>query len=100
MLNEPKSKNIDLMTIVHFMLYFIFGYIYPNNYILALLIGVLWEIFERIIVSNKILYNLVKKYWFIPEVYWNENIVNTLSDKIINMLGYIVGNIIKQNYFI
>jgi hypothetical protein len=100
MLNKPKSKNIDLMTIVHFMLYIIFGYIYPNNYIIAFLIGILWEIFERIIVSNKVLYNLVKKYWIIPEVYWNENIVNTISDKVINMLGYLVGNIITYNRYV
>ncbi len=92
---EPISTHIDLSHINHFLIYYIFGLIYPNKYLLILLISILWEIFEIIIVYNNYLYFLTKTYWIIPEKYWNENLINKIIDLFINFIGYYLGSITK-----
>ncbi len=87
-----KSKTIDILTLNHLLLYVIIGYVYPNSYYLALLLSILWEIFERYIVYNKKLYMFVKKYWFVPEKYWNEININSIIDIFVNMVGYYIGS--------
>jgi hypothetical protein len=91
-----KSNTIDILTLNHMILWAIIGYFYPNNYYLALFIGILWELFERYIVYNKQLYNFVKKYWFVPEKYWNEININSFIDIIVNMIGYYIGSNMKK----
>lgn len=89
-------KAFDKLTIVHFLQYFIFGLYIKNKYLLVLLVGILWEIFEYLISNNNFTYNLLKKCWPIEEKYWNEkNIYNKVIDIISNMLGYHFGNKIK-----
>jgi hypothetical protein len=90
-----KSKNVDLLTIVHFVQWFIIGIIFPKRYVLAFILGIIWEIFEIFIVENKTMYNFVKNNWFISENYWNETMTNKGIDLVMNMLGYIIGSNIK-----
>jgi hypothetical protein len=87
-----KSNTIDLMTFNHFIIWLAIGYIYPNNYYLALFFGILWEVFERLVVHNKKLYNFVKTYWPVPERYWNEINNNSYIDIVVNMIGYYIGS--------
>ena len=56
-----------------------------------ILLGILWELFEYMIVKVDVLYNLTKQYWFVPEKYWNESIYNKIIDMIFNILGYSLG---------
>jgi hypothetical protein len=86
-----KSNNIDLMTVKHFIIWFIIGYFCPNKYLFALILSIMWEKFELIIILIDPLYKFVKKYWFVPEIYWNENPKNIIIDIGVNMLGYLVG---------
>ena len=90
--HSPISSTVDLSHINHFIIYFMFGIIYPNNYILILVISIIWEILENIIVRNKYLYYLTKKYWIIPERYWNETNKNKIIDLICNFIGYYFGS--------
>jgi hypothetical protein len=83
-----KSSVIDINHINHFIIYYIFGLYFPKHYIFVFVISILWELFEYIIVTNNTLYHLTKKYWFIPEKYWNEKIQNSIIDICVNMLGY------------
>ncbi len=89
---NPISTTFDLSHISHFLLYYIFGIIYPKKYILIITISLLWEILEIIIVQNETLYYLTKKYWIIPEKYWNETIVNKIIDLFMNLFGYYLGS--------
>jgi hypothetical protein len=89
---KPISQSVDLSHISHFIIYFIFGLLYPNKYKIVLYISILWEIFEIIIVHNDILYYLTKTYWIIPEIYWNETIKNKIIDFIANFSGYYLGS--------
>jgi len=91
-----KSKNIDFMTIIHFLIWFVFGTLIPNKYTIALILSVAWELFERFVVIYKPLYNFVKSNWFVPETYWNENPINSMIDIFVNMIGYLVGSNIQN----
>ncbi len=91
-----KSKNVDLMHINHFALYCMLGLIYPDKYIIVLIISIIWELFEYIISYNKKLNTIVKKYWFVPERYWNEIKINKIIDLIVNFLGYYVGSLLYK----
>ena len=89
---NPSSLPVDVMHISHFMIYFIFGLLYPKHYKIILCISILWEIFEIIIVNNDILYYFTKTYWIIPEKYWNETITNKIIDVCANFIGYYLGS--------
>jgi hypothetical protein len=87
--------HIDLLSLTHFFLWFFFGLFIKNEYKLVLILGVLWELFERLLISNKQIVNLLKKYWFVPYKYWYTNekdIHKNISDLVINMIGYYIGN--------
>ena len=95
------NKAFDLMSIIHFLVFIIFGLIFKNEYNTALLIGVLWEIIEYYILfiikynkfNEEYTKKLLKKYWPISSYYWNEkNISNKIFDIVFNMSGYYIGN--------
>ena len=86
------NKPIDIMTLTHLIIWITIGYFFPNHYLYALLLSILWELFEYMIVRVNIFYVLVKKYWFVPEKYWNEKKYNTIIDIIVNMIGYHIGS--------
>jgi hypothetical protein len=90
--NHNTNKPIDILTIIHLLIWIIIGYFFPNYYLIALLLGILWELFEYMLVRVNILYVLTKNYWFVPEKYWNEEIYNKFIDIIINMIGYYIGS--------
>ena len=85
---------IDALSIVHFIYYLVYGLYFKNKYLLAFLLGLLWEIFEYVISTNNYTKELLIKYWPIPQKYWEEkNIFNKVFDLMFNMLGYHLGNI-------
>ena len=90
-----NHDNIDLLSIFHFLFYFCIGLFYKNKYLLILIIGILWEIFEKFIITNDFTKELLIKYWFIPELYINDTLEHSITDIIINMIGYTIGNQIK-----
>ena len=64
-----------------------------NLRFLMLILGFLWEFLEIIVVNTAFTRNLLRKYWFVPERYWDESIENKYTDLIINIIGYHVGNV-------
>ena len=90
--DHNTNKPIDFLSLIHLLIWIIIGYFIPNYYLIALLLGILWELFEYMLVKVNILYVLTKKYWFVPEKYWNERIYNKIIDIIINMIGYYIGS--------
>ena len=58
------NHNFDLLSVGHFLLYLCFGYYIKHKYKLALVLGILWEIFEKALVSNTYTRYLLKEYWF------------------------------------
>lgn len=89
-----NNNVFDAMSINHFLIYTILGIIFPNKWLLAVIIMISWEIFEMMLVKHTFLYEMMKKHWIIPEIYWNENKINKLSDMVFNVLGYAIGSLV------
>jgi len=94
---EPKSQDIDINHLNHFTIWIIIGTIMPDKYIIASVLGILWELLEISIVNIKPLYYITKKYWPIPEKFWNETIHNKIFDFIVNLFGYFIGSKIRTH---
>ena len=88
---------VDIFTIFHFISYYIYGLYFKNKYVLTFLIGFLWELCEYVFVNTSYTKDLLIKYLPVSEKYWAEkNIFNKVSDLLINMIGYHLGNISKS----
>jgi len=73
-----EDYNITYWHISHFTYYFILGLLCPNNYCLFMLMGVLWELIER--VYGKMIGQ---------EDYWTSNgLTGQITDIIMNATGY------------
>ena len=92
-----KSHPIDLYSIIHFLNFFILGLILKNKYAFAFVIGIVWEVFEYYVTHHDYTSALIKKYWPIPQKYWDEsNCLNPVFDIFFNMSGYYLGNNINN----
>jgi len=90
--NGIKKSSIDGWSLTHLFFYMLIGYKYPNTFILTLIFGILWELFETYIglyepklfenwgFCNLKHKNLKKKWWY-----------GKLSDPIINSIGFFIG---------
>ena len=86
---------LDILSVGHFIFFLVLGIFVKNKYKGALLLGILWEIFEYIISHNKTIQRFILENWVIPEMYWNDTFSHKITDIIINMIGYYIGNKIK-----
>ena len=89
------NTNLDLLSMGHFLIYLCLGYFFKHKYKIALLLGILWELFEKMLVSNPYTLYLLKQYWFIPIEYIDDTFEHSVTDIIINMIGYTIGSSIK-----
>tara|TARA_Y100000817_G_scaffold304232_1_gene287028 strand:- start:186 stop:467 length:282 start_codon:yes stop_codon:yes gene_type:complete len=86
--------NIDVLSVGHFTFFFILGIFVKDKYKGALLLGILWEIFEIFISHNQTIKNFIVENWVVPEYYWNDTFSHKITDIIFNMIGYHIGNLI------
>jgi hypothetical protein len=80
------SNAINIHSISHLLFYMIFGYFFPNKWIIAIIMSFTWEIYEFIL---NIYINSYSSYG-------TEKLINRIADIIINLLGYYLGNLINQ----
>ena len=91
------DEIIDEMSLAHFINFFIFGLIVKNKYTFAFLLGIIWELFEYLVVNDNFYRKLLIKYWPIPKRLWEEkNKYNRVMDLVFNMLGYYFSNKIQN----
>ena len=88
------NKKFDLLSVGHFIFFFIIGKICKNQYQFAFILGILWELFEYTITSNPCTRKLLAKYHFVPQSIWDEDLFNQnrVYDMIFNMLGYYISS--------
>jgi hypothetical protein len=90
-MNEPKQQDIvTKYTAQHFLIYLLFGLIFPYKWIPFLFISFGWEIFER--TSNKVFKSKNKKNSDFLYERWE----NTLVDIIVNILGFVLGSYLSH----
>jgi len=90
------NNGYDLMSINHFSIYAVIGLLVPYNYVLCIVLSVLWEVFEYGLVRNDGAYQRTKKKWPVPEYYWNDSKWNRMGDFVFNILGYTVGSYVQS----
>ena len=76
--------SFDVSSFLHLFNFMILGKIMKDNYIIAFLLGILWEVFEYIVINQKKLIQYDK--------IWNETLDNKKMDIVLNMIGYHIGN--------
>ena len=87
--------NLDLLSIGHFLLYFLIGLYWKHKYAAILVVSIIWELFEKIIVSYEFTRSLVEDYWFIPIRYIDDTLDHSITDIVINMIGYTIGSSLR-----
>ena len=68
----------DVSSFLHLFNFMILGKIMKDNYIIAFLLGILWEVFEYIVINQKKLIQYDK--------IWNETLDNKKMDIVLNMI--------------
>ena len=85
-------NTVDIASFLHFFNFMILGILIKNQYLMAFLIGILWEIFEYLSIRNKTINNILNQHFYKYKPLWNEINTNKITDLIINMIGYYIGN--------
>jgi hypothetical protein len=76
------DKWYTIWSIIHVLLYILIGLFIPNNWWFAIIISILWEIYEYIM-------SLLSK-----DEYYHEVLINRFCDIGFNLFGYYIGSII------
>ena len=90
------NQPIDPLTIVHFTVCFIIGYIKLFNWPTFIVLATVWEVFEYYFARHNFSY-IFEKYYPIPRRYWDEKSQNKIIDMIVNIAGYALGRYFAKN---
>lgn len=85
LLNEHIIFNLTTWSFTHFFYHSLFGYMFPDQFMCLLLMGVAWELFEFSLGMLDSCFNISKR--FKDEGYW----YGRWSDILMNTLGFTVG---------
>jgi hypothetical protein len=77
-----NDKWFTNWSIVHILLYILIALFIPNNWWFAIIISIMWELYEYIM--SKIYNN----------DFYAEVIINRVCDIIFNLIGYYIGSVI------
>lgn len=95
------SAKVDYWSISHFILFLLFGFIYPNHPLNFVMIGISWELIEDYLASDKnkrladcTIQQNKNTFWCmgIQDDYW----YGKWDDIIFNTFGYLVGQALRN----
>ena len=75
----------DYYHILHVLLFIQIGILYPNNYLLIVIISIIWELYEHFMFK-----------FIIKKSNCNDFICLRIEDIFLNLLGYLIGSNIKK----
>lgn len=75
----------DYYHILHVLLFIQIGILYPNNYLLIVIISIIWELYEHFMFK-----------FIIKKSNCNDFICLRIEDIFLNLLGYFIGSNIKK----
>jgi len=76
---------LDFWHIAHILLYILIGILYPNNYILIIIISIIWEIYEHFMFK-----------YIIKKSKCNELSCMRIEDIFLNLIGYFIGSFLNK----
>ena len=86
------NQLLDLASLAHLFNFMILGLLFPNNYIGAFIIGIVWELLEECVTKKEFSRDLFIQHFKDYQNLWDENKKNKLMDLALNMIGYYAGN--------
>jgi len=89
------NQLLDTASIAHVFKFMILGLFFPNNYVGAFILGIVWELFEECITRKEFTRDLLIQYFKDFQDLWSETKRNKLMDLALNMGGYYLGNRIR-----
>ena len=92
------QQLISTRSFSHLFNFMILGLLFPSNYIGALCLGVVWELFEECISKKKISGDLIVQHFKDYQNVWISDQSDKhikLMDIVLNMVGYYLGNKIR-----
>ena len=92
------QQLISTRSFSHLFNFMILGLLFPSNYIGALCLGVVWELFEECISKKKISGDLIVQHFKDYKNVWISDHSDKhikLMDIALNMVGYYLGNKIR-----
>ena len=101
-----EKVNIDLWSVTHLMLFAFFGFVKPGYPLSFFTCGVIFEVFEDLMASNKTtqMFDCVTKKEslignFVCNGYDDSYWYGKIDDIFINLLGYVIGQSIRTTYY-
>lgn len=85
------NGSINIYTLLHFYSWFFIALFIPNEWLLAILYSIIWEITEYKLNKS----NLIKKEW--KSYLFYEALLNKKIDFVVNLIGYGVGVFFLKN---
>jgi hypothetical protein len=89
-IGSEKNKPLDVMSITHFGFSFLIGYYKLVNFRLFIVLAIMFEIGEYLFAKTEFSYKFEKVYP-LPRHLWDEKFQNKINDKILNIIGYVIG---------
>jgi len=86
------NQLLDLASLAHLFNFMILGLLFPNNYVGAVVLGIVWELFEECITKKKFSRDFLIQHFKDYQNLWDEDKKNKLMDLGLNMIGYYAGN--------
>ncbi len=109
---EKKICDADFCdgwTILHVLLYLLFGYFFPDRHLLFLIVSIIWELFETYLGTHKLMIN-GKRFVLIGKTDLDGNLTGEdddndfwygrISDVAFNMLGYTLGDYYQRKILV
>jgi len=86
-----SNQPIDLASLLHILNFIIIGYVIPGQYLLAIFIGIIWEIFESFATKHPTIRSYLMRH--VPDYayLWDETHKNQRWDMVFNLIGYSLG---------
>lgn len=90
------NQPLDLASILHVVNFAIIGYAIPDQYLLAISLGILWEVFETLVTNHPTVRSYLRRY--VPDYshLWDETRENKHWDLVFNLLGYTLGTYVAR----
>jgi len=89
------SNSLYVTSFVQLFNFIILGILFPNNYIGALILAILWELLEECFTKRELSIDVLTQHFNDYQHLWQDNKKNKVMDLFISMVGYYVGTRVR-----
>ena len=90
-LEKDGNRVLDMASYLHMINFTILGYLLPGEYMIALCLGIVWEVIELRGTRHPSIRPWLDENLSSLKYLWNETLHNKYMDLLLNMGGYYLG---------